>query len=91
MSGALCRTAEICNSRGLHARAAAKFCKVAQQFESEISVHRNGNDVAATSIMGLMMLSASQGSTIEMRAKGPDAAAALDALCELVANKFDEE
>ena len=85
------RLAEIRNSKGLHARAAAKFCKLVQQFESEITVGRNGTEVSGGSIMGLMMLAAAPGTTIEITAVGGDAARAIDALCELVAAKFGEE
>lgn len=85
------RTAEIRNSKGLHARAAAKFCKTAGQFNAEIHVARGENKVSGSSIMGLMMLAAAPGCTIEISTRGPDAAPALEALCTLVANKFDEE
>jgi phosphocarrier protein len=85
------RTAEIRNSKGLHARAAAKFCKTAGQFNADIRVKRGENEVSGGSIMGLMMLAASIGTSIEIRTAGPDAIAAMDALCTLVANKFDEE
>ncbi len=91
MSEELRRDAEIRNSKGLHARAAAKFCKTAGQFESEIKVKRGENEVSGRSIMGLMMLAASIGTVIEIRTAGSDAAAAIEALCTLVANKFDEE
>ncbi|MDX2223166.1 MAG: HPr family phosphocarrier protein [Rhodospirillaceae bacterium] len=84
-------TVEILNSKGLHARAAAKFCKTAHQFDAEVAVARNGTTVSGGSIMGLMMLAASQGTTIEISAAGPDAEAAMAALCALVANRFDEE
>lgn len=85
------RTAEIRNSKGLHARAAAKFCKTAGQFDANIRVKRGENEVSGGSIMGLMMLAASIGTSIEIRTSGPDADAAMEALCTLVANKFDEE
>ncbi|MBM3513154.1 MAG: HPr family phosphocarrier protein [Alphaproteobacteria bacterium] len=85
------RSAEIVNSKGLHARAAAKFCKVSQQFDAEIMVSRNGTEVSGSSIMGLMMLAAAPGTSIDIAASGADAAKALDALCRLVADKFDEE
>ena len=85
------RIAEIRNSKGLHARAAAKFCKTAGQFDAEVRVLRGDNDVSGSSIMGLMMLAAAPGCSIEIRASGPDAERALHALCTLVANKFDEE
>ncbi|MSO98400.1 MAG: HPr family phosphocarrier protein [Rhodospirillaceae bacterium] len=91
MGGVLRRGAEICNSKGLHARAAAKFCKTAEQFESEVMVRRGEVEVSGRSIMGLMMLAAAQGTTIEITVSGEDSPAAMDALCNLVANKFDEE
>ena len=82
---------EIRNVKGLHARAAAKFCKTAEKFDAEVMVSRNGAEVAGTSIMGLMMLAAGIGSTIQIRATGPEAAVAVAALFELVANKFGED
>lgn len=85
------RIAEIRNSKGLHARAAAKFCKTVGQFDAEVRVLRGENNVSGGSIMGLMMLAAALGCSIEIRASGPDAERALTALCTLVANKFDEE
>ena len=85
------RTVEIVNERGLHARASAKFVKLAGSFDAEIQVSREGTSVDARSIMGLMMLAAGIGSSVEISAEGPEATAALDALCELVANRFDEE
>lgn len=91
MSEELRRIAEIRNSKGLHARAAAKFCKTASQFTADIKVARGGNEVSGNSIMGLMMLAAAPGCSIEIRASGPDAPRAIEALCTLVANKFDEE
>lgn len=83
-------TVTICNKRGLHARAAAKFVKLAGQFESEITVNRGDSTVGGCSIMGLMLLAAGTGCQIHLTAKGADAEAALSALTELVANKFDE-
>jgi phosphocarrier protein HPr len=85
------RTVEIVNERGLHARASAKFVKLAASFDAEVSVSREGSTVDARSIMGLMMLAAGIGSTIEISAEGEEAEAALEALCALVANRFDEE
>jgi phosphocarrier protein len=85
------RTVEIINERGLHARASAKFVKMASGFDAEVTVSRDGSSVDARSIMGLMMLAAGIGSTIDITAEGPEAAAALEALCELVENRFDEE
>ena len=84
-------TAAICNTRGLHARASAKFVKLASSFEAEIQVTRDGVTVDARSIMGLLMLGAGNGSSIEITAEGSDAQEAIDALGELVARKFDED
>ena len=85
------RSVEIVNERGLHARASAKFVKLASGFDAEVTVSRDGSTVDARSIMGLMMLAAGIGSTIEISAEGAEAAQALAALCELVENRFDEE
>jgi phosphocarrier protein len=82
---------EILNAKGLHARAAAKFCKTVEKFNAEVRVSRNGTEVSGTSIMGLMMLAAGRGSVIGITASGTEATAALEALQQLVANKFDEE
>ena len=84
-------TASICNTRGLHARASAKFVKLASSFESEIQVTRDGQTVDARSIMGLLMLGAGIGSSIDISAEGPDAADAIAALSDLVARRFDED
>ena len=84
-------TANICNTRGLHARASAKFVKLASSFEAEIHVARDGVTVDARSIMGLLMLGAGNGCSIEITAEGSDAQEAIDALGELVARKFDED
>lgn len=85
------RTVEIVNERGLHARASAKFVKLASTFDAEVKVGRDGTSVDARSIMGLMMLAAGIGSTIEISAEGAEAAEAVEALCALVENRFDEE
>jgi phosphocarrier protein HPr len=85
------RTVEIVNERGLHARASAKFVKLAGGFDAEVTVSRDGHTVDARSIMGLMMLAAGPGSTIDIAAEGAEARAAVDALAELVAARFDEE
>ena len=79
------------NLKGLHARASAKFVKCAETFDAEIQVRRDGQTVGATSIMGLMMLAAGPGSTLELEAHGPDAEAALGALINLVASGFGED
>ncbi|MDH4383947.1 MAG: HPr family phosphocarrier protein [Caulobacter sp.] len=85
------RTVPIINERGLHARASAKFVKLATSFDAEITVQREGQTVDARSIMGLMMLAAGIGASIEICAEGPEAEAALEALCDLVADRFEEE
>ena len=85
------RTVEIINKRGLHARASAKFVKLAADFDAEVTVSRDGQSVDARSIMGLMMLGAGPGSVLELSATGPEAEAALDALCELVSARFEED
>ena len=85
------RDVEICNERGLHARASAKFVKCAAQFAAEVKVSRDGQTVDAQSIMGLMMLAAGPGSTIEIAAEGEDADAAVAALAALVEGRFEEE
>lgn len=89
--GAQQRTFTIQNKRGLHARAAAKFAATANGFTCEIEVERNGQSVPGRSIMGLMMLAASTGTEITVRAEGSDAEAALDAIEALVAGKFEED
>jgi phosphocarrier protein len=88
---ALSQVVEIVNERGLHARASAKFVKLAAAFDAEVTVTRDGTTVDARSIMGLMMLAAGPGSTIEIAADGPEAQPALDALVELVQGRFDED
>lgn len=88
---AFIREVPITNKRGLHARASAKFVQMVEQFDAEISVTRNGETVGGTSIMGLMMLAAGIGTTILISAKGREAEKALDAIANLVTNKFGEE
>lgn len=88
---AVSRSVIIPNRRGLHARAAAKFVTMAERFAASIEVIKDGQAVAAQSIMGLMMLGAGQGSTIELRAEGWDAREALDALATLVEAGFHEQ
>jgi phosphocarrier protein HPr len=85
------RDLAIVNQRGLHARASAKFVKCAEGFDATISVSKDGQSVPGTSIMGLMMLAASMGTSIVVEASGPQAEAAMDALEALVASKFDED
>jgi phosphocarrier protein HPr len=90
-SGMAWRVATICNQRGLHARAAARFVKTAGQFDAEIWVRKNGTEVSGRSIMGLMMLAAAPGAVIRLAATGPQAEAAVAALARLVECKFDED
>ncbi len=82
---------EIVNERGLHARASAKFVKLAGTFDAEVTVTREDQTVDAMSIMGLMMLAAGPGSTIDITADGPDEQAAVAALAALVQSRFEEE
>ena len=85
------RVVEICNERGLHARASAKFVKTAAGFDAEVSVSKDGHTVDARSIMGLMMLAAGPGAQIEIAAEGAQAEEAVGALSDLVTCRFDEE
>ena len=89
--GAVSRELPIINKRGLHARASAKFVQTVERFSAEVWVTKGNETVGGTSIMGLMMLSAGPGTSIVVSAIGPEAQAAVDALTELVASKFNEE
>lgn len=89
--GAIVRELPIINKRGLHARASAKFVQTAEKFDAELTVTRNGETVGGTSIMGLMMLAAGIGTSITVSASGREAEAAMNAITELLANKFGEE
>lgn len=84
-------TLEIQNKKGLHARAAAAFVKTIEDLDAEVTVERIGQTVSGCSIMGLMMLAAAKGTTIEITAKGNQAKEALDALTHLVNSKFGED
>ena len=84
------RTVQIVNKNGLHARPAAEIVKLAAKFQSDITIARDDLDVNGKSIMGVMMLAAEHGSMIILKAEGPDADQALDALATLVSNKFGE-
>ena len=86
----LVRQVTIVNQKGLHARAAAKFVKLAGTFEAEIMVIKGDMEVSGLSIMGLMMLAAGPGSSLELRISGAKAKEAMAALEDLVARKFDE-
>lgn len=81
----------ICNELGLHARAATKFVQIAGKFPCEVTVEKDGHDVNGKSIMGVLMLVASKGSTIIVRAKGAQAPEAVAALAKLVEDKFGED
>ena len=90
-AGAISRELPIINKRGLHARASAKFVQMVERFKADVWVTKGSETVGGTSIMGLMMLSAGPGTSIVVSAAGPEAQAALDAITELVAAKFNEE
>lgn len=81
----------IVNRRGLHARASAKLVKLVETFEADVEVSRDGQTVGGTSIMGLMMLAASTGSSIKVRISGEQAEPALEAITDLVESGFGEE
>ena len=91
MSETANRTVDIVNKRGLHARASAKFVKLAGTFDAEVRVTKDGQTVDARSIMGLMMLAAGPGCCIDIEAEGAEAEAAVAALQDLVAGKFEED
>lgn len=90
-AGEFSRVLTIVNTKGLHARASAKFVQCAAKFDAQVTVAKDGSAVAGTSIMGLMMLGAGIGSEIAVSASGREAEAALAALTELVASKFGED
>jgi phosphocarrier protein HPr len=79
------------NKYGLHARPAAEFVKLANRFRAEVWIRKDDVEVSGKSIMGVMMLAAEFGSTVYVRAAGEDAREAVDALCELIRNRFGEE
>ena len=85
------RSLTLVNKLGLHARAAAAFVKKASAFDCEINVSHNGKTVSGKSIMGMMMLAAARGSTLQVQAAGPEAEAALDELEKLVCDRFGED
>lgn len=84
------REVEIVNKLGLHARASAKLTQLAASFQCDVWLARNGRRVNAKSIMGVMMLAASKGSTIDIETDGPDEEEAMEALVRLIADKFGE-
>lgn len=89
--GALTCEMEIVNRKGLHARASAKFVQTTERFSASVTVTRCGETVGGTSIMGLLTLAAAKGTTITVTALGDDAKECLDALTELVSNRFGED
>lgn len=84
------RNLDIVNEKGLHARASAKFVEVVESHDASAEVRRDGLDAAGDSIMGLLMLAASKGTSIEVETSGPEADKLADAIAELVADKFGE-
>jgi phosphocarrier protein HPr len=87
---AVVRTLAICNKRGLHARASAKFVQTVEKFDAEVRVKRGGETVGGTSIMGLMMLAASPGTSITVEATGKQAVKVIEALTALIDSRFGE-
>jgi phosphocarrier protein len=85
------RAVEVRNGRGLHARAAARFVRVANRFRARISVSRGGRTMDGKSILGILLLAAAQGARLEIQAEGDDAQAALEALVTLVETGFGED
>jgi len=84
------RSVQIVNRNGLHARPAAEIVKAAAKFKSDITITRDDLEVNGKSIMGVMMLAAEYGATLQLRANGPDEEEAVDAIATLVASKFGE-
>jgi phosphocarrier protein HPr len=89
--GAVVRVLEICNKRGLHARASAKFVQTVEKFDADVRVTRGAETVGGTSIMGLMMLAAGPGTTITVAATGTEATQVIEALAALVSGRFMED
>jgi len=89
--GAMIRKVSICNRKGLHARASAKFVQTVEKFDAEVRVTRGGETVGGTSIMGLMMLAATPGTSIIIEATGNEAAQVIDALTALIDSRFGED
>ncbi len=85
------KTATICNQKGLHARAAAAFVKLAGEYEANVAVQKDTHVVCGRSIMGLMMLAASKGTDVVVKASGTQAQEAVTALTDLISNRFNEE
>ena len=90
MSKKITKTLSVINEKGLHARAAAKFVETVEKFDANANVIKDGLDACGDSIMGLLMLAASQGTTIDVETEGPQAKELAEALEQLVKNRFDE-
>ncbi|RAP39922.1 HPr family phosphocarrier protein [Rhodovulum viride] len=90
-SNSVIRVFEIVNEKGLHARASAKFVECVEEHDASAEVSRDGMSASGDSIMGLLMLAASKGTTIQVATRGPEAAKLADALERLVANRFGED
>ncbi|MGH6672113.1 MAG: HPr family phosphocarrier protein [Xanthobacteraceae bacterium] len=88
---AIVRDFTICNKKGLHARASAKFVQTVEKFDADVRVTRGGESVGGTSIMGLMMLAAAPGTSITIEATGRQAAGVIDALAALINSRFGED
>ena len=91
MTDVITRQLQIVNVKGLHARAAAKLVEVVEGFDASAEVSHNGESAGGDSIMGLLMLAAANGTTIDVETRGPDAEALADALASLVAGRFGED
>lgn len=91
MSENCSRDLSIINEKGLHARASAKFVEVVEAHDADAVVEKDGIEADGSSIMGLLMLAASRGSTIHVETSGPQAGMLMDALVELLADRFGEE
>jgi phosphocarrier protein len=89
--GAIVRVLEICNKKGLHARASAKFVQTVERYDADVKVTRAGETVGGNSIMGLMMLAAGPGTSITVEARGNQAAEVIDAISTLIGDRFGEE
>ena len=85
------RVVQICNKKGLHARASARFVQLVEKFDADVRVKRGNEVVGGTSIMGLMMLAAGPGTSITIEASGNQAAEVVDALAALVSGRFTED
>ena len=91
MTDTISRTFLICNEKGLHARASAKLVELVEGFDATAEISRDGQSASGDSIMGLLMLAASKGTTIDVSTNGPDALPLADALETLVADRFGED